>query len=174
MTKTEFDDWFKLNYKTLRKALCYSYPKSRRSIDMDLSDFYIHCIDKVLPDLIKPDSYVRQFIFNRHYVYFSKRKDPPDKKYFKLQVFSDCSEQELKDIRVIDDEYRTIYDKVLLIVNKLPLDYKILYDYYYIKGLSTREIGKILGISYTGVSFQLKDLRKRVKSKLTLDDIFDN
>lgn len=106
MTKPEFDNWFSSNYTRLERLLSTTYPKSRSTITVDLSDFYIHCIDKVLPELLKPECYLRQFIYNRHYVYFSKQREQPDKKWFKPVSFSDVSPREL--INIESDE--TIYD----------------------------------------------------------------
>jgi RNA polymerase sigma factor (sigma-70 family) len=65
-----------------------------------------------------------------------------------------------------DQEYDTTGDRVLDIVDTLALPEKILWDLYYVQGLTTRKIAKMHNLSHTGVAKQIQRLQKMIQKEL--------
>jgi len=181
MSKSEFDLWCENNFTILEPILKKKYPKCANTIQQDLSEYYVHVIERVLPDLHCAKSYLYQYIYNTHYRFHNSRKNEregylinnshcsiklTDKPQYHLS--SDNSENNF-------DEFNTYKEpmthKVLNIIDyDLSLDEKVLYKLYYNESLSTRKIAKMYNLTHMGVAKQLTRIRKKVKKLLEEDE----
>lgn len=166
-TKNDFDLWFQQNFNKLKVDLIRKYPVCKSSIDEDLSDYYLFVIEKGVETINCYESYLYQFIYNKHFKYFSSKKSTKfmvDTK--KCQIFLD------EDINAYDGsdgsdeslEYEApITHKVLDAIDSLSLDDKILYDLYFVQGRSLRSIGKEYNCPHSGIFNQITRLKQKIK-----------
>lgn len=156
MTNTEFNHWIETNYDRLVYELGKKYPKSRPTICSDLTDAYEQILFKGPESIRHWEAWIYQFIYNRHHKFFSKQK--PSYEY--NEALHQLIDEEY------DYEYEVLIDRVNQIICDLPIDYQNLYQLHYCEKLSGREIGKRLGLNYTGVYKQIRKMHKMIKDKL--------
>ncbi len=150
MTRIEFDKWISTRLPVIRRDILRKYPRVT-DIDADIADFYLHAIERL--HLIKcPSSYLYSWVYNRNYRYTRK-----DRKIIYMDVLPDIAD---------DTEYDMLGDRVLDIVDTLALPEKILWDLYYVQGLTTRKIAKMHNLSHTGVAKQIQRLQKQITKEL--------
>lgn len=154
MTKREFDTWCTRNLDTLRTKIVKEYPKVKDTIDNDIIEFYTHVVEKELYHLHSYGSYLYAWVYNRNFRYHKKHKHN--------------SQIEIESIPEIIEETEDteVLEHLCQLIEELPLDFKILYDLYYVQELTTREIGKIHGISHVGIHKQIKRMQKILKQQL--------
>jgi RNA polymerase sigma factor (sigma-70 family) len=161
VTKPQLDKWLSSNYVRLMNYLPKKYPKCT-SPNQDLSDFYIHIVESErYLSITNIEGYLHSFVFNRHYRYHSSRKSPSileERKGFQVFI-TDTLPEPLEN----NENSETLIEQIDVIIEQLPLDFKILFNLYYVEGKSTREIGKLHGLSHVGIHKQLKKLQELVR-----------
>lgn len=172
MTKVEFDKWFTENYNYFITKFSKQYHQSKEQIAEDLSDFYIHVIDgNRLNKIEKFKSYLASFIYYRHYQFFAESKAQREgylvnNKKVSIKLYEVLSDLEVAEEDLSEDLVEERLNQIQSVVNKLPLDYKILYDLRYVKGLKIHEIAALYGLQKPWISKKLKRLREKVKECL--------
>jgi RNA polymerase sigma factor (sigma-70 family) len=154
MTKNEFDTWCSKNLDSLKAKIVKEYPKVADSIENDIVEFYEHVIER-LEQIKSPGSYLYTWVYNRNFRYYQKHKNT---------THIDISE--IPDIPEEEDPYQEYRDKLDILLDNLPLDMQILYQLYYVQGLTTREIAKIHGLTHVGIHKQLKRMQAKLKTQL--------
>jgi RNA polymerase sigma factor (sigma-70 family) len=157
MTKPEFDNWCNKNLEALKAKLIKEYPKVKDNIDNDTIEFYTHVLDR-LDSIKQPSHYYYAWVYNRNFRYHKKHK---------YTEHIDISE--IPELPEETDPLQQYREKLDLLLEQLPLDDKILYDWYYVQELSTRKIATMLGITHVGVHKQIKRMQQKLKEKLCSD-----
>jgi len=147
LTKIEIDSYFSANYNILVKELSKQFPKSKQTIDQDLSDCYLYLLRK---PVYKIRALIFQYIFYKHHKFYNK-------KHIHVEIST-------LQLEATEDEFDPLPELVREAVSKLPLDLQKLYSLYYEQGLSSRTIGKYLNISHTSVCTLVKELQNKVKN----------
>ena len=154
MNKEQFDNWCTKNLDSLKAKMIKEYPKVKEQIDNDTIEFYFHVVERL--DSIKQyASYYYAWVYNRNFRYHKRHKNT-----------SDIDISELPDIPEEEDPYQEYREKLDVLLEQLPLDDQILFDLYYNQDLSTRDIGKMIGITHVGVHKQIKRMQLKLKEKL--------
>lgn len=151
---TEIDKYFQDNYNTLREELINKYNKCKDTIDEDLVDVFYHIKSRNI-QLNSIKGFIYQFIYNRHYRFYQK------KKYQTVsldEMFEFDIEQENYDYEEAYD-YEDKYNRLKDVVKSLPLDKKVLYDLYWIRGLSYRKIAELLTTQHSLVAIQINEIK---------------
>lgn len=168
MNKRTFDKWCASSLTDCQKELIKKYPKCRETISEDVADFYINVVEKDL-NLTNPKGYLFAFIYNRHYRYFSNQKA---KLTGHLEWKTNCKIKlmdypiDAAEIEPDDSEKTEQLERILILVNQLPLDYQNLYRLYYVEGKSTRQIASLHKLTHSGIHKQIKKLQNKIKTNL--------
>lgn len=167
MTRIDFDNWCTENISKLKLELVKKYPKSKKTIENDISNFYMHVIERALPEVKDPKAYLFQYIYNTHHRFFSKIPKPGyiiHSKRIIIELGYEAQDDTYEEnAYTLTDLY---LDALPNLIKELSLDERILYDLYYVNSNSTRKIAKIINISHLGVSHALKHIRTKLKKGL--------
>lgn len=147
-----FDKYIQENYLKLYDELYLKYPKSRFSLDTDLTDAYEEIIKRDPTTIKSWRGWIFQFIYNRHYRFFNKKITFVD-----VDDLLELPPEE--DIYKYDEEY----DILIEAYDCLTLDEKKLYDLYYIESLSGVEIADRIGVHKQTLYLKLQLIKKKIK-----------
>lgn len=147
-----FDEYIQENYLKLYDELYLKYPKSRFSLDTDLTDAYEEIIKRDPTTIKSWRGWIFQFIYNRHYRFFNKKIT-----FIDIDDLSELPPEE--DIYKYDEEY----DILIKAYDCLSLDEKKLYDLYYIESLSGVEIADRIGVHKQTLYLKLQLIKKKIK-----------
>lgn len=147
-----FDEYIQENYLNLYDELYLKYPKSRFTLDTDLTDAYEEIIKRDPTTIKSWRGWIFQFIYNRHYRFFNKKITFVD-----IDDLSELPPEE--DIYKYDKEY----DILIEAYDCLSLDEKKLYDLYYIESLSGVEIADRIGVHKQTLYLKLQLIKKKLK-----------
>lgn len=170
MDQKQFNLWCQRELPKLRIDLVKTYPKCKLSIQEDVSDFYVHALER-LQDIKDIKAYLFGWIFNRHYRFFSNRM-PQRSGYLthRSSLKIKLVENYVDDIQTpeIEDEIITLHlDNLRILIEQLPLHDQKLYQLYYVENQSLRKIATEFGITHSGVHRQIQRMRKKLKEQLT-------
>lgn len=141
-----------------------------------MSILYMHIIDKMdkLYDVISTNNihfYAIQFIYNQRNwngTDFKKtifQQETNNDLIPDLKLYYESSEEIVEEQLEKDFDRQNKLAKInIALSTKLDLHEKILYDLYYIKRKSLREIADDTGISHTGVYYMVKKIRTTIKN----------
>lgn len=150
----EFNKYIQNNYIKLYDELYNKYPKSRLTLDTDLSDAYREII-KRNPTTIKSwKGWIFQYIYNRHYRFFNKKIE-----FINIDNLYELTPED--EIYKYDEEYNILIEAY----DCLSLDEKNLYDLYYINGLSGMEIANKLGVHHQTTYTKLREVKSKLKNE---------
>lgn len=167
MSIEEFNKWCDDNIEKEIVLLRRQYPKCRKSIRDDISDFYIHVAEKVIDELICPKKYLYQYVYNRHHRFFAGQRNNDfllNLKNLKIELVKDLVDDR-EDIEYNEDQYADV-DRVSEIIKTLPLYDQKLFQYYYVEGQTIKEIAEYIGISHNGIHKHIVKLRNAVKIRM--------
>lgn len=145
-------------YNTIYNALYLAYPRARETLSEDISDAYFNIVSKN-KQIRNLQSYIAQFIYNRHY-HFTKNDD-------KVDYLEDLLYQEFDDPYSSDDPYEADSYILQQAYDSLALDEKSLYKMYFIEGLTGREIAKQFNIHQNVTYLKLKEIKIKLKQFCT-------